>query len=221
MINFFKKFVDFIFPESCLLCELELVKTERQICSSCIPLLSRFEPDIYDSHKKFLGRIKINDINAMFIYNKSSYVQKLIHQIKYKSNYELAQILGEEYARKNNVTEIDIIVPVPLHQNKLRSRGYNQSMEWAKGISKFSNIDAEEIITRTEDTTTQTKRKRIDRWENVKDSFSINPNIDLTNKTILLVDDVITTGATIESCAQLLLDNNASQVHVAAIAIAH
>ncbi len=221
MIKLLNSVVDFIFPESCILCEFELNKKEKHICSSCAPLLAPFEPSIYDSHKKFMGRIKIENVNAMYLYSKSSYVQKLIHQIKYKSNKDLAHILGKEYAYKNELSSFDLIIPVPLHSKKLKSRGYNQSMEWAKGISDQSKIEAKELLERLDNTETQTKRKRIDRWENVQHSFSLNPGIDIKGKKILLVDDVITTGATIESCAQILLDNNVREVHVAAIGIAH
>ena len=221
MKRIFRKILDFLFPDSCILCELELNQCEEFICSSCYVLLNPFEPDIYESHKKFLGKINIKDISAMYIYSKDSYVQNIMHSIKYKGNSKLAVILGEEYASKNTLKGIDLITPVPLHSKRFRKRGYNQSMEWAKGISDKSGILALEVLKRTKETKTQTKQSRFERWKNVEDSFSIMEPDQIKGKTILLVDDVITTGSTIEACANELIKHGAREVKVAAIGIAY
>lgn len=220
MTSFLNNVFNFIFPESCIVCGLELRKHEKHICSACYPLLPRFEPQIYESHRRFLNNFKADNLHAMFLYSKSSCVQKIIHQIKYKDNKALAYLLGEEYAKKRCLNNFDFIIPVPLHSKRLNFRGYNQSMEWAKGISSKTNVPAKEMLIRVENTETQTKKSRWLRWQNVQTSFDLAADVSLQGKKVLLVDDVITTGATVESCTKILLEKGAKEVHVAAIGIA-
>lgn len=220
MITFLKGIVHFFFPESCILCEAELTLREKHVCASCFTLLPPFQAIVLEADKKFMGRVNLDAVLGMYVYTKNSYVQKMIHSIKYQGKNDLAIMLGEEFALTNDLSSFDLVIPVPLHKKRFLKRGYNQSMEWAKGISIGSGVEVKSFLQRTENTTTQTKKSRIERWENVENCFTLIPDSDIIDKRILLVDDVMTTGATIEACAHVLLKSGAKSVGIAAIGIA-
>jgi len=150
-------------------------------------------------------------------------VQHLLHQLKYNNQPEIGERLGQVYGRELSVValnrEFDLIVPVPLHRTRLRHRGYNQSAQFAKGLSAALNIAWDESVSiRTQGAATQTRKSKAERWENVKDVFSIKPRSPLADKRVLLVDDVITTGATLEACGQHLIAGGCASVSIACIA---
>jgi ComF family protein len=173
----------------------------------------------------FWGRVNLSSATSFLFFNKGGSVQKLIHQLKYKGSIEtgnfLGELMGNDLIKSDLYNTIDAIIPVPLHKKKLHIRGYNQSDIIARGIGKSMSIPTvSNTLIRTEFTETQTKKARYSRWENVKGKFGINNQEDIEGKHVLLVDDVLTTGATIESCAQTLLEVPNIIVSVATVAYA-
>ena len=221
MIN---DFFNLIFPKLCCGCNNALLKKEDLICTGCIVNLPKTNFHLDKENpltKVFWGRVEIEMASSFYTFSKKGKVQNLLHQLKYKGVKEVGFLLGELMGYELNNSEhfkgIDFIVPIPLHKNKLKKRGYNQS-EWiAKGISVSMKIPLNiDSLHRKVDSKSQTKKARYKRWENVEEVFGVS-NTALENKNILLVDDVVTTGATIEACAQLLKRQNC-RVFVATIA---
>jgi ComF family protein len=173
----------------------------------------------------FAGRVPLIMACSFYLYEKSGKVQKLLHAIKYQEQKELANYLGNLYAKDLNETGVfngvDLIMPVPLHENKLKERGFNQSEYFARGLSNGlkKDLDTSHLI-RVVDTKTQTRRKKYERWENVEGIFEVQEPAALYGKHILLVDDVVTTGATIEAAWQALKKVEDVKVSVVSIAFA-
>ncbi|MFB0925429.1 MAG: phosphoribosyltransferase family protein [Vicingaceae bacterium] len=160
-------------------------------------------------NKIFWGRVQIKMATSFYLFSKKGKVQNLLHHLKYKGVKEVGSVVGKlmgyDLNESKQFKEVDFIVPVPLHKNKLKKRGYNQSECIAQGISEAMKIPINTLtLFRKEDSQTQTKKSRYKRWENVGEIFGIS-NKDLDGKNVLLVDDVVTTGATLEACAQVLI----------------
>lgn len=202
-------FFNLIYPRLCSACSQPLLKNEELLCIKCqysLPKTNFHNHKENDVSKLFWGRIPIETAAAYYRFSKKSKVQHLLHQLKYKDNKEIGRLVGKLYGYELKTSphfqEIDVIIPVPLHPKKLKIRGYNQS-EWiAKGLSEsmktpLNNTD----LYRTEHSQSQTKKGRYNRWENVGSIFAVKNENELKGKSIMLVDDVITTGATIEACA--------------------
>jgi ComF family protein len=161
----------------------------------------------------------------LYLYQKCGRVQKLLHAIKYEEQKELGEYLGQLYSQDlvldESIKAIDAVIPIPLHKNKLQARGYNQSEWFAKGLAKgLSKPVNTSLMERIIDTATQTKKKKFQRWENVEGIFKLKNYQDFANKHILLVDDVITTGATIEAAWLSLKEIEGLKISVASIAFA-
>jgi ComF family protein len=173
----------------------------------------------------FWGRVKVEKATALFFYRKGSRYQQLLYSLKYKGNaeigIELGKLFGADLNTVNYFGEIDYIVPVPLHPKKERKRGYNQSLMIAKGLEALIN---KPIVTgnlvRKHYSETQTRKGRFERWENVSELFQLENPEQFESKHILLIDDVITTGSTIEACATAILQSKDAKVSVAAIGYA-
>lgn len=223
MIN---DFFNLIFPKLCCACNGVLLKKETIICTACIVSLPRtnFHDNIDNPvNKIFWGRIGIEMATSFFLFSKKGKVQRLLHNIKYKGGEDVGFVLGELFGFELNQSlhfeKIDFIVPVPLHKNKFKKRGYNQSESIANGLSSSMHIPVNSSsLRRKEDSQTQTRKSRYKRWENVNNIFELFDD-DISGKRVLLVDDVITTGATIEACAQVLI-NRGCTVFVATLAYA-
>lgn len=157
----------------------------------------------------FWGRVAIENCGSFLFYKKGNKVQHILHQLKYKGNKEIGEFLGKMYGqlliRSPDWQTIDCIIPIPLHKKKHRLRGYNQSESIAIGLSKGMNIPYRtDVLVRTEFTETQTKKSRFHRWENVKEVFAVENIAEMRGKHLLICDDVLTTGATLEASIQKL-----------------
>ncbi|MBT3210261.1 MAG: ComF family protein [Bacteroidetes bacterium] len=217
-----------IYPQVCEICGNVLSEHEDQICSKCLYELPKTNfHSVIDNpvNQLFWGKVKINSATSYFFFRKGSKFRTLIHKLKYSGKkeigFELGKRFGGQLAKSEHFKDIDIIIPVPLHPEKLKERGYNQSNWLAKGISKTMNkmVDNSSLC-RKKYTDTQTKKNRQERWENVKSAFEIIDVENLKNKHVLLIDDVITTGATLEACASKILEIENTKVSIATIAMA-
>ena len=202
--------IDLIFPRHCCVCGETLSRQEHDICLNCLYHLPKIEPH----HKQeieqiFWGKIGIERAASFMYYRKGSPYNALMHKLKYKDVPEVGTRLAEMAAKElmdsgffNGITRI---VPLPLSKKKLRKRGYNQSEYIAMGLSNITGISVDNsLVKRDIANETQTHKNRDERWENVKDIFSVNGNVSLEDEHVLLVDDILTTGATICSCAATL-----------------
>jgi len=218
-------FVSLLFPKCCAISGQPLAKGEKYISIAYAQSLPRYE--VHDTNenllKKFSGLVHVKHVWAYYKFTKKSGVQKLLHQIKYNDLPEAGELtstwFGESLATVK--PDIDIVVPIPLHPAKKRKRGYNQADYIAKGIARGMQKEwVAEAMTRNTNTETQTKKGRKERFNNAKSIYEVAEPGLVKGRKILLVDDVITTGATIGSCAQMLLDAGCTEVSVAALAAA-
>ena len=198
------------YPESCLVCSFQLPSNVHFVCASCradLPF-TFFEnsttPTSLD--KLFWGRVTLESTFALFAFEQNNATQKLLHQLKYKNKPQLGIFLGEMIAsRLTNTVGIDFLLPVPLHSKKQYKRGYNQSEQLAIGLSNRWNVQVNtSVLLRVQNAESQTKQGRFGRWGNVAEAFSCLNGAALENKHIALIDDVTTTGATLEACVKLL-----------------
>jgi ComF family protein len=221
-------FLSLLFPRLCYGCGNHLMRNENLICTECYVVIPRTDyHNIPDNPVAQLlwGRCMVEKAAAFSFYNKGSRMRKLIHNLKYKGIKEVGMELGSIYGnslKSSGFTDgIDFIIPVPLHPSKMRKRGFNQSEIIAEGISASTGIPVDKTsLIRSSKSDTQTKRSRYERWINVEGIFSVSDNDALKGKSVLLIDDVITTGSTIESCANELLKTEGIKVSVAALAYA-
>jgi ComF family protein len=222
-------FAELFFPEICLSCENRLISQEKYMCISCwhdLPL-TRFHlnPENNKVAQLFWGRLKTEYAAAWFSYKKGSHYQQLIHNIKYKGLKELGFEAGSRYgfelAESPEFNSADIVIPVPLHIKKQKKRGFNQS-EWiANGIaSGLKKPVIPDNLYRQIHTNTQTRKNRFERWQNVEGIFDVRNPAEFEGKHLLLVDDVITTGSTLEACANPLLKIPDVRVSIVTLAYA-
>jgi len=225
--TFFEAFVQLFFPNLCPSCGQHLLNNQK-LCFDCDSNLPRTNFHLQKENsvtEKFYGRIEIENGSALFWFIKSGRVQQLIHQLKYRGNADIGihmgYLHGEILSESEDYRAADLIIPVPLHPKKEKQRGYNQSDMIAQGLSQSMTIPWQrDIIVRTEYTSSQTNKSNVERFENVKMAFSvIQPDL-IKNKHILLVDDVLTTGATLEACISKLLEVEGCKVSVTVLAIA-
>lgn len=221
-------FMSLIYPRTCEACEALLYKHEEMVCNSCLTSLPKanFHQNENNQVLQMLGgRVPLTNAACLYVFEKGGRVQRLLHAIKYDGKQNLAILLGnfmgEELKNNTCYSEADLIVPIPLHKNKLKSRGFNQSELFAKGLGESLGIKTNTTnIYRNIETATQTRKRKYERWENVEGVFKIIDPAVFKNKKIVLVDDVITTGATIEAAWLALKEIEGLSVSLATIAFA-
>lgn len=223
--TYYEDFLALVFPKTCCICRRSLFEFEKQLCKICISQLPtthyHLRPDDNDLKTKIMGLTQAHRVVSFLRFTKKGVSQRLLHQLKYKNNPELGNLLGSMYGRTLLTTfgsAWDLVVPVPLHTLKLKKRGYNQSERFAQGLAATLNVPALTVLQRVVFTETQTNKTRWERWENVERVFEMDPGWAVIGKRILLVDDVMTTGATLAACANALLTARAHSVDIAVIA---
>lgn len=226
--NFLKPILDFVFPPVCLLCK-NIIDDNAKICTECWDSFTEVDekhPDYLVLKNRFVSGGVINNFTSSFLFEKKGKFQEAIHLLKYKGiksiGLKLGLVLGEKI-NQNNFGTIDIVAPVPLHKLKLRERGYNQTDFICEGISQATEyITKFDLISRTKYTQSQTALTFQQRNENVSDAFVLNDKYkdSIQNKVVLLVDDVITTGATIEAAGRVIRAGGAKTVFSASTGVA-
>jgi competence protein ComFC len=214
------------FPHQCAACGGKLIRQEKVICTLCLaemPLTHYSLEKENPVSQVFWGRVPVEGAISLFHFRKQSHFQHLLHQLKYKGRKDVGIELGRQLGFKilSSVEKLGLtmIVPVPLHPKREKKRGYNQADMIARGISEATGIpNRNDVILRNVATQTQTKKSRIERWQNVENIFVIKDEKQIKNAHILLVDDVVTTGATLEACAQTLLLHKGVRVSIATLA---
>lgn len=204
--------LNLFYPRVCAACGEALLKEEETVCLKCRYLLPRTGYELNPDNpmmQSFYGRTKLHAATACFFFAKSGKVQHLIHELKYKGNKDagifLGHQLGESIKEAPAFQGIDYLIPVPLHPKRERKRGYNQSLLIAEGISEVTGIPiGSQYLYRTVYNETQTHKNADERFKNVQNIFEVRNADTLKGKHVLLVDDVLTTGATLESCAHQL-----------------
>ena len=221
-------FISLLFPRLCYACGSQLMRNESLICTACFVLIPRTNYHLAEDNpvaQLFWGRCLIEKAAAFSYYNKGSRIRKLIHNMKYKGireiGYELGRIYGLSLKASGFANDIDMIIPVPLHPVKKRIRGFNQSETISMGIADVTHLPVDiKSLARILVSATQTKRSRYERWTNVEGIFKVIDSETIIGKHVLIVDDVITTGSTIESCTNELLKVEGVKVSVVALAFA-
>lgn len=222
----FHDLLDLFYPKICNCCEKELVKNEKVVCTHCLHLLpvTNFHFDNENIVRKvFYGRLPVENATSLLYFRKKGMVQNLIHNLKYRGHKEIGVFLGKwlgaELKKGKNYREIDAVIPVPLHRKKLRSRGFNQVEDFGKEIAKSLNSEfIDDVLVKKNASGTQTLKKRLSRWGTIEETFLVENPEKIKNKHLLLVDDLITTGATMEACAVKLKEVEGIKLSVAAMA---
>ncbi len=221
-------FLSLLFPQVCLVCGNHLVQSETSICQHCVLELPKTGYHTLKDNpveKLFWGKTTMEFASAFFFFQKGNIAQKILHQLKYKGNKNIGIELGKHYASElvgsSVMDTIDYIVPVPLHKNKLKKRGYNQSEMIAIGLSQVLSIPLDtQTLVRSIENPTQTKKGVFERWENTHGVFTLINTRIFENKHVLLVDDVLTTGSTIEACANAIKQASNAKVSFISLAVA-
>ncbi|TDE55023.1 ComF family protein [Flavobacterium sp. GT3P67] len=224
----FESIINLFFPKVCSGCSSFLLANENVICTVCrhdIPLTNHHLNPENDAFKKFYGRIPVLHTSALFYFHKKGIVQELIHNLKYKGHEEIGTVLGEWYAEDLRNIEllesVDEIIPVPLHRKKLKERGYNQVSTFGKALSSNLNlVYNDSLLIRNVYSKTQSKKTLLGRTEGIESIFDIVFTEKNYNKHFLLIDDIITTGATLEACSRALLKIPGAKISIVCMAMA-
>lgn len=226
--NIYKSILELFFPSLCINCSTRLHQEERFICLDCLSKLPKTNYHLQDDNRleHFLaGKFPFEKAMAFCYFYKHGSLQKIIHEFKYNNNPQLAFFMGELYGdsllQADFIKNIDFLIPVPLHPKKEKKRGYNQAEEICKGISQATDIPiCNTAIIRTINNPSQTKHSKIERWKNVEGIFNVTNIPSLKDKTILLVDDVITSGSTLEAIIKSFSPDQMPKIYIASLGMA-
>ncbi len=226
-MTFINQLFDFFLPRFCPSCINKLNADESFVCTACLSKLKLADDEFIhmEYKRKFANENIISDFHSLFVFEKGKEFQDIIHVIKYNENFRLGIFLGkltaENFKNKINAWQPDCLIPIPLHHLKKAERGYNQSFYLAKGISKIIGIPVfSNSMSRTRFTPSQTNLNLKERKENIGGAFKLKDRSIIKGKKIILVDDVITTGATITECGKILINHGAQKVFSISAAIA-
>jgi competence protein ComFC len=226
-MNLLADFVALFYPQVCAACGGELLQGEQHICINCIlslPYTGFAAQNPNPTQQAFWGRIELQAATSFLYFRQGNRTQKMMHRIKYKGDKELAQyiggLMGDELKTLSSFKTIDAIIPVPMHKAKQRKRGFNQSEWFAKGLAKKLELPViTNTLLKTTATQSQTRKSRWQRWLNADEKYTVQNATTISGKHILLVDDILTTGATLEACAQTLQANAQCSISIATMAI--
>lgn len=214
-----------VFPHICDGCGSDLLSEESQLCLRCLNAMPETNFEKHPGNpveKMFWGRLSLVHATAQFYFTKESLMQRLMHQLKYRGNKELGlqlgRLMGISIRESGRFNDIDALVPLPLFPSKEKRRGYNQATVLCNGMAEILCLPVlNNTIIRPRHTESQTKKGRIDRWKNIEGKFELVNNALIQNKHLLLVDDVVTTGATLESCGNVLLNAENVRLSIATL----
>jgi ComF family protein len=220
--------INVFFPNVCYVCHDLLGDNEQDVCTNCrndLPVTNFHFNNDDTVLKIFYGRVKIEHATALLRFEKKGIVQQLIHGLKYKGQEAIGEFLGDwlggELKTIKAYQEIDVVIPVPLHKKKLKKRGYNQVAKFAEHIAEaLDAVYKDNVLLKVTNTESQVLKKRLARWNHNDELFTLQNKNTIANKHILLVDDLITTGATIEACVSVLNQAENIKISVASMAIA-
>lgn len=228
MNDWFQAFLSLFFPRCCIVCGNSLAKGEACLCARCNMNLPRTELHKQKDNvveRLFWGKIPLERATSFLYYRKGSDFRQILHRLKYRGQKEIGEVMGRCMATEllpyHFFSGIDVIIPVPLYPKKQRTRGYNQS-EWiARGVSVISGIPVDTTsVARSKNTATQTKKTVFERWENVERTFTLQLPEHFTGKHLLIIDDVLTTGATTVACASAFERVEGIRISVLTLAVA-
>ena len=218
--------LNLLFPKLCNGCSTKLLGTETVLCGKCrhtLPVLGHHRNDDRSMAAIFNGRVAIRQATALLQFQKKGITQQLLHELKYRNqeqiSYFLGKWLGADLANAEGYEDIDLVVPVPIHKKKRRKRGYNQVTGFGLELSKALNVPfSEDVLLKTSATKSQVFKQRFTRF-NDEEVFAVSHSEKIVGKHILLVDDIVTTGATLETCASQLLSSGAREISLATMAL--
>ncbi len=227
VISLFNDLAGLFYPRICAGCDAHLMKHEQDMCLPCtfrLPKTYFWDYKVNPVEQLFWGRLQVSAACAFLHFEKESVVQRLMHRFKYKGKTGIGRKLGREFGsilkEKKWFSDLDVIVPIPLHASKQMRRGYNQSDHFAQGISEAYGVPVRtKAMKRVIATESQTRKSRYDRSENVEEVFRVVDSASLKGKNVLLVDDVVTTGATLEAAGNRILEAGAAKLYIAVIAV--
>jgi ComF family protein len=217
-------FLHLLFPHICSGCGSDLLGKESLLCIRCLEAMPETNFELHAGNpveKKFWGRLPLQTATAQYYFTRESLMQHLMHQFKYKRNKELGAQLGKmmgESLKRSGRFSTDVIIPLPLFAAKEKRRGFNQATILCEGIAESLGVPVlKDVVIRSHHTDTQTKKGRIERWQNMEGKFILNNTEAIKNKNVLLVDDVVTTGATLEACGAALLQAENVKLSIATL----
>jgi ComF family protein len=215
------------FPHICEGCGTDTIAIDHYLCIQCLGKVpnTQFEAHVNNPVEKiFWGRLPLVAATAKYYYTKDSTLQQLLHQFKYRGHQRLGlylgRLMGSMLVNNPRFIDVDALVPLPLFSEKERSRGYNQAMVLCQGISEVWNRPIlKDAVVRIAATESQTKKNRVERWQNMQDRFQLKESSTLMDKHVLLIDDVVTTGATLEACGRTILEASNTRLSIATLCI--
>jgi ComF family protein len=225
-VNLLKESIlHFLFPHICEGCGTDILNAEHFICVQCLNSLPLTDYHLHPNNpveKVFWGRLPLVSATSQYYFTKHSLIQRLMHQVKYKGNKELAfylgKIMGQQLASSNRFIYADGLIPLPLYPDREKKRGFNQATLLSEGIaSVLKKPVLNHVVSRAIHTETQTRKNRIERWQNIEKGFALIHGEAIENKHVILVDDVITTGATLEACGRVLLQAENARLSIASL----